>query len=131
MTANTSSETRTGKYWAILLVSACLEATWATALSWSNGFTVLIPSLIFLVAGVLSMIGLAHAMKGIPVSVAYAVWTGIGAALTAAIAIITGQESVSFWKIAFLVGIVGFVVALKFAPAPKPQLEKLREAASS
>ena len=45
--------------WIILLLSAVLEAVWATALEASNGFTVLAPSIIFAVAAALSMAGLA------------------------------------------------------------------------
>lgn len=112
--------------WVVLIVSAVLESIWATALSWSDGFTALVPSLVFLVAVTLSMFGLGYAMKQIPVSVAYAVWTGLGAALTAAIAMLTGNEPVSMLKVLFLAGIVGCVIGLKFAPAPKPQLEELR-----
>ena len=49
--------------WLILVVSGVLEAVWATALSRSDGLTRLVPSAIFGVALVLSMIGLAIAMR--------------------------------------------------------------------
>ena len=65
--------------WIILLLSAVLEAVWATALEASNGFTVLVPSIVFAVAAALSMAGLGYAMKHIAISTAYAVWTGLGA----------------------------------------------------
>ena len=36
--------------WIVLILSAVLEAVWATALEASNGFTVLLPSVIFAAA---------------------------------------------------------------------------------
>lgn len=99
--------------WLILVVSGVLEAIWATALGKSEGFTKLGPSVVFGVAVVLSMIGLAIAMRSLPTGTAYAVWVGIGATLTVAYAMITGAESTSLLKVALLVGIVGCVVGLK------------------
>ncbi|OZC62927.1 ligand-binding protein SH3 [Rhodococcus sp. 15-725-2-2b] len=99
--------------WLILVVSGVLEAIWATALGKSEGFTKLGPSVVFGVAVVLSMIGLAIAMRSLPTGTAYAVWVGIGATLTVAYAMITGAESASLLKVALLVGIVGCVVGLK------------------
>ncbi|HYH12086.1 MAG TPA: multidrug efflux SMR transporter [Thermomicrobiales bacterium] len=78
--------------WIVLVVSGMLEAVWATALGRSDGFTKPGPSIIFLVAMTLSMIGLASAMRSIPVGTAYAVWVGIGAALTAGYAMVTGRN---------------------------------------
>jgi quaternary ammonium compound-resistance protein SugE len=94
-------------------VSGVLEAVWATALGRSEGFSRLVPSLVFGVALVLSMVGLAYAMRDLPVGTAYAVWVGIGAVLTVVIAMVTGEESVSVVKLLLLAGIVGCVVGLK------------------
>ena len=101
--------------WIVLLVSAVLEAVWATALGLSQGFSVLVPTLVFGVALTLSMIGLALAMRAIPMGTAYAVWVGVGAALTVSWAMLTGVEAASLLKVAFLVGIVGCVIGLKLA----------------
>ena len=81
--------------WLILVVSGVLEAIWATALGKSEGFSKLGPSVVFGVAVVLSMIGLAVAMRSLPTGTAYAVWVGIGATLTVAYAMITGAEAAS------------------------------------
>lgn len=99
--------------WLILVVSGVLEAIWATALGRSEGFSKLGPSVVFGVAVVLSMIGLAVAMRSLPTGTAYAVWVGIGATLTVAYAMITGAEAASFLKVVLLAGIVGCVVGLK------------------
>ena len=99
--------------WVVLIVSGVLEAVWATALGKSEGFTKLWPTVIFGVALALSMAGLAWAMRGIPIGTAYAVWVGIGAALTVAWSMITGDASISWIKIALLVGLIGCVIGLK------------------
>ncbi|MGW5267504.1 DMT family transporter [Rhodococcus sp. NPDC003994] len=101
--------------WIVLLVSGILEAVWATALGRSAGFTRLTPTIVFAVALILSMIGLAVAMRSIPAGTAYAVWVGIGASLTVAYAMITGAETASLLRIALIVGLVGCVIGLKLA----------------
>ena len=100
-------------YWPILIASAVLEAVWATALGYSEGLTLLVPSIVFFVALAGSMAGLAYAMRGIPIGTAYAIWTGLGAALTVTYAIVWGGESASVLKVLFLAGIIACVVGLK------------------
>ena len=99
--------------WIVLVFSGVLEAVWATALGRSDGFTRLWPTVMFAVALVVSMGGLAYAMRDLPVGTAYAVWVGIGATLTVVYAMATGGEPVSALKVVFLVMIIGGVVGLK------------------
>jgi len=99
--------------WLILVAAGVLEAVWATALSRSGGFTRLTASVIFVVALVFSMAGLAIAMRSLPPGTSYAVWVGIGAALTILYAMLTGQEAVSAIKVVLMAGIVGCVIGLK------------------
>ena len=99
--------------WVVLIVSGILEAVWATALGKSEGFTRLWPSLVFFGALALSMTGLALAMRDISTGTAYAVWVGIGAALTVTWAMITGDTDVSWVKLGLIAGLVGCVVGLK------------------
>ena len=100
-------------HWLVLVFSGVLEAVWATALDRSEGFTRPVPSIVFAVALVASMGGLAYAMRGLPIGTAYAVWVGVGAALTAGYAMWVGQEPVSAVRLLLLAGIVGCVVGLK------------------
>lgn len=117
MTAQANKAQNTGIFWVILLASALLEAVWATALGLSNGFTQLLPTLVFAVTAVLSMLGLGIAVKRIPLGTAYAVWVGIGAALTVGWAMITGVEAASPLKLLFIAGIVGCAAGLKALPS--------------
>ena len=99
--------------WFVLVVSGVFEAVWATALGRSEGFTRLLPSVVFGVSIVVSMGGLAWAMRELPVGTAYAVWVGIGASLTVAWAMATGTEPVSLAKVLLIVGLISCVVGLK------------------
>lgn len=103
--------------WLVLVLSGLCEAVWATALGESHGFSEPVPTVVFFVFLVISMLGLGWAVKHIPIGTAYAVWTGIGAALTVMWAMLTGAEAVSVWKVVFLVGIIGAVVGLKLVPS--------------
>jgi len=99
--------------WIVLVVSGVLEAVWATALGRSEGFTKLVPTLVFGGGLLASMAGLAIAMRDIPTGTAYAVWVGIGAALTVGYGMLTGTESVSLVKLLLILGLVACVIGLK------------------
>lgn len=101
--------------WIILIISGVLEAVWATALGRSAGFTNRPATVVFGVALVLSMLGLAQAMRTLPTGTAYAVWVGVGASLTVLYAMYTGTEPVTLARALFLsliiIGIIGLKVA--------------------
>jgi quaternary ammonium compound-resistance protein SugE len=99
--------------WIVLVVSGALEAVWATALDRSDGFTKVRPSVVFGVSLVVSMVGLGYALRELPVGTAYAVWVGVGAALTVIYAMATGSEPFSVVRLLLIAGIVGCVVGLK------------------
>ena len=101
--------------WLVLVLSGVLEAVWAVALGKSEGFSRLVPSLVFLVGIVLSMGGLAYALRTLPIGTGYAVWVGIGAALTVAHGMASGAESITAVKVLLLAGLVGCVIGLKLA----------------
>lgn len=101
--------------WLVLVVSGALEAVWAVSLGKSQGFTKAVPTLVFLVAIVASMVGLAYALRTLPTGTAYAVWVGIGAALTVAYGMWAGDEPVSVAKILLLVGLISCIAGLKLA----------------
>jgi quaternary ammonium compound-resistance protein SugE len=92
--------------WLVLVASGVLEAVWATAMDRSNGFSRLTPSLIFAVALLFSMAGLAFAMRSLPTGTSYAVWVGVGAVLTVGYAMLTGEETASPVKVLLIAGVV-------------------------
>ncbi|WP_066461200.1 DMT family transporter [Sanguibacter suarezii] len=99
--------------WIILVISGVFEAVWATALGRSEGLSKLAPTVVFGAALLVSMAGLAYAMRDLPTGTAYAVWVGIGAVGTVTYAMATGAEPASLVRILLLLGIVACVVGLK------------------
>ena len=99
--------------WILLVISGVLEAVWATALGRSAGFSKPVPTVVFAVGLVLSMTGLALALRSLPVGTGYAVWVGIGAATTVAYAVATGAEPFGWVKLLLVLGIIACVVGLK------------------
>jgi quaternary ammonium compound-resistance protein SugE len=102
--------------WIILIISGVFEAVWATALGKSDGFSKPVPTITFVIGLLLSMGGLAWAMRDLPTGTAYAVWVGIGASLTVGYAMITGAEPFSVVKLLLILGIVACVIGLKVLP---------------
>ncbi|WP_203567534.1 DMT family transporter [Aestuariimicrobium ganziense] len=99
--------------WTVLVLSGLFEAVWAAALGASDGFRRWRPTVLFVVALVISMGGLAWAMQHLPTGTAYAVWVGIGACLTVVWALVTRQERATLARIGLLVLLVGCVIGLK------------------
>ncbi|GAA3053997.1 multidrug efflux SMR transporter [Kitasatospora albolonga] len=99
--------------WVVLIVAGVLETVWAVALEASKGFSRLVPSVVFGVALLLSMGGLAYAMKSIPLGTGYAVWVGIGAIGTALYGMAVMGDAVTAARVTCLVLILGGVVGLK------------------
>ncbi|MEV7328592.1 MULTISPECIES: SMR family transporter [Micromonospora] len=99
--------------WLVLVISGLLETAWATALDRSAGLSRLVPTVVFVVTLVLSMAGLAYALREIPVGTGYAVWVGIGAVGTALVGMLALGESASLPRILCLLLVVAGVVGLK------------------
>ena len=100
-------------FWFVLFLSGVLEAVWATALAASDGFRRPRPTVVFAISLVLSMVGLAWAMTGLPAGTAYAVWVGIGAVGTVLLAVARGQERLDLARGLLLLLLVACVAGLK------------------
>jgi quaternary ammonium compound-resistance protein SugE len=99
--------------WLVLLVSGVLETVWAVALGSSRSFTRPVPTVVFAVALLFSMGGLAYAMRSIPIGTGYAVWVGVGAVGTAVYGMAVLGDAVTTARLACLLLIVAGVVGLK------------------
>jgi quaternary ammonium compound-resistance protein SugE len=99
--------------WIVLVVSGVLEAVWAAAMASSHGFTRPRPTAVFAVTIILSMAGLAYALRTIPVGTGYAIWVGIGAAGTALYGMAALNEPATAARLCCLALIVSGVVGLK------------------
>ncbi len=99
--------------WIMLLLAGIFEVTWAIAMKYSDGFTVLIPSIITVVGYVLSAIFLAIALKQLPLGTAYAMWTGFGIVGTSVLGIFLFQEKLSLPQIICVLMIIVGIIGLK------------------
>lgn len=104
--------------WIILIIAGLFEVAFASCLGkakeaegtaaywWYAGFFVSLT---------ISMLLLVKATQSLPIGTAYAVWTGIGAAGTAIIGILFFKDPASFWRVFFLITLIGSIVGLKAA----------------
>jgi quaternary ammonium compound-resistance protein SugE len=99
--------------WVYLLSAGFLEIGFALCLKESHGFSRAWPSLGVLVFGGLSFLLLSLALRTLPISSAYAIWTGIGAAGTALVSVVLLGESGSLVKLLAIAAIIGGVVGLR------------------
>jgi quaternary ammonium compound-resistance protein SugE len=99
--------------WILLIIAGIFEVVWAIYLKSSKGFTVLIPSVLFFITLFISMWLLSTSLKTIPMSIAYPVWTGIGAVGSVVFGILLFGEEINLAKIAFLSLILIGVIGLK------------------
>ena len=99
--------------WIVLVLSGLLEAVWALSLKASEGLNRLWPTVSFLVLLAASMAGLAWALRTLPVGTAYAVWTGIGAIVTAAVGMAWLGEPATVGRIVSILLIVAGIVGLR------------------
>ncbi len=102
--------------WIFLIIAGLFEMAFATCLGkaretagtemywWFGGF---------LASLVASMVLLMKATQSLPIGTAYAVWTGIGAVGTAIIGILIFKEPATFWRMFFIVTLIGSIIGLK------------------
>lgn len=115
--------------WIYLIIAGLLEVVWATAMKKSEGFSKLGPSVVTIVAMIVSFGLLALAMKQLPLSVSYTVWVGIGAVGSAIMGVVWYGERLNAaqWVCMALIaaGIVGLkVMGSAVAKAPTDQMAK-------
>lgn len=101
--------------WIVLILSGTLEMVWAAALGASHGLRRWKPTVLFAVALLVSMAGLAWSMRTLPAGTAYAVWVGIGATLTVVWGFATRQERPTVARVGLLLLLVASIVGLKVA----------------
>lgn len=97
--------------WVYLFMAILFEVTGTTFMKLSEGFTKTLPSILMVVFYALSLGLLTLALKKIDVSIAYAIWAGMGTLLIATIGILWFKEPVNALKIISLglviIGVIG------------------------
>jgi small multidrug resistance pump len=98
--------------WLYLVAAIVLEVCGTTCMKLSHGFTRWTPSVLLFVFYGLAFTAVTLAIKQIEISVAYAIWSGLGTALIAAIGILWFKESLNAMKVASLALIILGIVGL-------------------
>jgi quaternary ammonium compound-resistance protein SugE len=101
--------------WLLIVIAGLFETGFAVLLKQSAHFTKLWPTVGFAVCALISFGLLSLAVGRMEVGPAYALWTGIGAAGTAAVGILVLGESVSAVKLISIGLIVAGVVGLNLS----------------
>lgn len=99
--------------WALLFLAILLEVSGTICMKLSQGFTRMLPTILMFVFYGLGFIPLTLAIRVLDLSVAYAIWSGVGTAIVSIVGITLLKEQVSPWKIIFLLMIVIGVIGLR------------------
>ncbi|UJL46039.1 multidrug efflux SMR transporter [Virgibacillus sp. NKC19-16] len=99
----------------LLAISIVCEVFGSSMLKATNGFKKVLPSLGVIVGYVLAFYILSLSLKTLPLGMAYAIWAGVGTALTALVGVTIYKEKFNFTKGIGLILIIGGVVLLNIS----------------
>ena len=100
--------------WAILIIAGFFETGWAIGLKFTEGFTRPVPTLLTVLAMLVSLGLLGLALRSLSVGTAYAVWTGIGTTGTVLLGIYLFDEPATAARLACIALILAGIIGLKF-----------------
>ena len=101
----------------LLLIAITSEVFASSMLKSSNGFKNLIPSFGVAIGYGTAFYTLSLTLKTLPLGLSYAIWSGLGTALTALVGIIIYKEAFNMKKVAGLILIIGGVILLNIEGA--------------
>ena len=99
--------------WIMLLIAGILEVTWAAAMKCSEGFTVLIPTIVTAAGYIASAVFLSMALRELPLGTAYAMWTGFGIIGTTLLGIFMFNERLTLPQVICVIMIAAGIIGLK------------------
>ena len=100
----------------VLLATAIISEVFGSSmLKVSNGFKRVFPSIGVILGMGLAFYSLSLALKTIPLGTAYAIWSGVGTALTAIIGVVIYKENFNRKKLLGLLLIIGGVIIMKLS----------------
>ncbi|WP_246321310.1 DMT family transporter [Paenibacillus germinis] len=117
--------------WTFLLLAILFETVGTTAMKMSSGFTRLGPAIVMGICYILCFTLLTLALKQLDVSLAYAIWSGVGTALITIIGIWWFNESVSTLKVISIVLIILGVIGLHISSTGDEDQSKVSQAQNS
>jgi len=105
------------QHWLFLAGAIVFEVAGTVSMKLSEGFTKLIPSILVAVFYLISLAALTFALKKIDVSLAYAIWAGVGTALIAIVGVVYFKEPATMVKVISIALIIAGVVGLNLSGA--------------
>ncbi|MGG3891494.1 DMT family transporter [Metabacillus fastidiosus] len=119
------------KAYLFLLIAITAELFGTSMLKASSGFTKIWPTIAVFVSFGISFYSLSLSLKSIPLSIAYAIWSGIGTAATVIIGILIWKEKINITSVLGILFIIAGVILLNLhAPSeetvgkPEEQVEQ-------
>jgi len=103
-----SNEKNESKAWLYVILAGFLEVVWASGFKYEE-----VPSLVVLIAILLSFDLIIRATKVIPVGTVYAVFAGIGTIGTVIVEILFENGSVSPLRVALILLLLACIIGLK------------------
>lgn len=101
--------------WLALFAAGLCEVVWSVALKYSQGFRVLVPSLVTAAGMAASFALLSVALRSLPMGTVYAVWTGIGTIGTVLFGAVVLGEALDAVRVLCLGLIIAGVAGLRLA----------------
>lgn len=99
----------------LLVIAIISEVFGSSMLKIANGFKNFLPSIGVVIGMSVAFYCLSLALQNIPLGTAYAIWSGVGTALTGTIGIVVYKEHVNLQKLLGIILIICGVVILKIA----------------
>jgi small multidrug resistance pump len=96
-----------------LALGILFEVLGTICMKFADGFSRLVPSIFVFIFYSLSLVALVFVLKKLPVSIAYAIWAGLGTALIAVIGIFWFKEPFTFIKLVSILFIVLGIIGLE------------------
>lgn len=98
--------------WIVLLIAIAGEVIATTSLKLSEGFTKLVPSVVVVVGYAIAFYCLSLTLKSIPLSIAYAVWSGLGIVTVSVLGWFLFGQKLDIWAVVGMLLIISGVVVL-------------------
>jgi quaternary ammonium compound-resistance protein SugE len=100
--------------WIFLLIAGIFEIVWSTFLKLSDGFTKLNYTIFTILGMIISFYFLAQSIKGLPMGIAYTVWTGIGAIGAIMVSVFIFKDKITAAQFFFITLLLIGIIGLKF-----------------
>ncbi|MFC6323666.1 DMT family transporter [Companilactobacillus baiquanensis] len=100
--------------WIYLITAGLFEIVWATTMKLSHGFSKLNFTVLTIIGMIASFILLAQATKSLPLSIAYPIWTGVGAVGSIIVGVVFFGDKISILTWLFIILLLISIIGIKF-----------------